>query len=246
MTELTGASKEYLNIHETYHVILGINTAVVSAVLLVLNIITLNGIRRTAELVRYPAYRVMALSIVFDLIQLCVHLISAVFGAYGYAIPSKMNTALGAILSAGWMTSNMFTVLLSFHRALVVAHPLLEEKLFRGLKERIFIYGLYYTCIFIYWEFIDEKLEDNPVTNFFSNMMWVVANGLQAILTLILNSAVRKAGTKFMLPSTAGLDKCRQIRLRSLIEAVFKKPSSVVAHTTITVIVSKKAVVAAT
>ncbi|ETN79858.1 hypothetical protein NECAME_09558 [Necator americanus] len=196
MTELTGASKEYLNIHETYHVILGINTAVVSAVLLVLNIITLN--------------------------------------------------ALGAILSAGWMTSNMFTVLLSFHRALVVAHPLLEEKLFRGLKERVFIYGLYYTCIFIYWEFIDEKLEDNPVTNFFSNMMWVVANGLQAILTLILNSAVRKAGTKFMLPSTAGLDKCRQIRLRSLIEAVFKKPSSVVAQTTITVIVSKKAVVAAT
>ncbi|KAK6746172.1 hypothetical protein RB195_012343 [Necator americanus] len=230
MTELTGASKEYLNIHETYHVILGINTAVVSAVLLVLNIITLNPGENELQ----PAAKRHG-------------------GAGGHRRggTTARSTKTKKLSEASEDHFSIVALLVCFTLCYAdIFHKIFSQNSRNSLERRltinIFIYGLYYTCIFIYWEFIDEKLEDNPVTNFFSNMMWVVANGLQAILTLILNSAVRKAGTKFMLPSTAGLDKCRQIRLRSLIEAVFKKPSSVVAHTTITVIVSKKAVVAAT
>ncbi|EPB77961.1 hypothetical protein ANCCEY_02947 [Ancylostoma ceylanicum] len=226
MAEEAELSKEYLELYEVYRIPLGVVSSFISVVLLALNIVTLVGIRNRNECVKYPAFRIMSLSIVFDSVQLFVHITSAIFGACGQQIPSRLNTVLGAVISAAWMTSNSLTVLLSFNRVLVVAHTNMERRIFKGWREHnsknslerkltinVFIYGLYFAFLFVYWEFIDgQLLETTPVSNFLSNMMWIVANGMQAILTLILNRGVRKVGAETVLAWILRLAKCQLIR----------------------------------
>ncbi|RCN27958.1 hypothetical protein ANCCAN_26304 [Ancylostoma caninum] len=137
MAEEAELSKDYLELYEIYRIPLGVVTSIVCTVLLALNIVTLIGIRNRNECVRYPAFRIMSLSIVFDTLQLFVHLTSAIFGACGQQIPLRLNTVLGAVISAAWMTSNGLTVLLSFNRVLVVAHTNVERKIFSGWKEHV-------------------------------------------------------------------------------------------------------------
>ncbi|KAL6725400.1 hypothetical protein Aduo_007455 [Ancylostoma duodenale] len=324
MAEEAELSKEYLELYEVYRIPLGVVTSIVCIILLALNFVTLVGIRNRNECVRYLAFRIMSLSIVFDTVQLFVHITSGIYGACGQQIPLSLNTVLGAVISGAWMTSNGLTVLLSFNRVLVVAHTNVERRIFNGWKEHaililfslifpvyaafqfgpysrfiyyqidlewnydfrlpyarlffeidhfsivvlllfftlcyarifhkilsqnsknslerrltinVFIYGLYFLLLFIYWEFIDgQLLETTPVSNFFSNVMWIVANGMQAILTLILNRGVRKAAVETLLTWLLRLTKCRLAREKEQPTPLHMKPVTVAPQTTSSVL----------
>ncbi|KJH42255.1 hypothetical protein DICVIV_11765 [Dictyocaulus viviparus] len=115
----------------------GLTNIVLSISLLILNVIFIIAIRWHKNFAEWTSYHIMFLVISSDIIQLISHTFAGVSLMLKWDMPILLNVFLASVLSAAWISTDIYCVLILAHRLLSVAFPLHELKYFHGKRKTV-------------------------------------------------------------------------------------------------------------